>query len=264
VEKLLLITGAGISTESGIPDYRSDLGQYKRTIRPITHQEFMASAEWRQRYWARNYTAWPVFGSAPYNRTHKALAEFEKDERFLWLITQNIDGLHSAAGSTKLTELHGCARKVVCMSCNTKYPRDIMQMWISKLNPNWNVAEIGELRPDGDVQIPEETLRTFKVPECPSCGPGSILKTDVVFFGDSVDLGVVKHCYDQVQECSGLMVLGSSLTVMSGFRFVQEAYLRDVPIIIVNIGPTRADYLASLKIEARCSEIVDCLGSEAL
>uniref|UniRef100_A0A1I7Z6Q7 NAD-dependent protein deacylase n=1 Tax=Steinernema glaseri TaxID=37863 RepID=A0A1I7Z6Q7_9BILA len=258
INKLLVLTGAGLSTESGIPDYRSaEVGQYARTNhRPITHQEFFASEDKRRRYWSRNYVAWPRFSSAPCNDAHYSLASWERSDRFLWLITQNVDGLHTQAGSEMVTELHGCGRQVVCHSCYNKYSRHDVQEWIKKANPDWTIREIGELAPDGDVEIPDSALETFKVPHCPTCGPGSILKTDVVFFGDNVRRDVVDFCYQKVDESDGLLVLGSSLTVMSGYRFVYQASLRRIPILIVNIGPTRGDHLATVKLSAKCSDIV--------
>uniref|UniRef100_A0AC35FN87 Deacetylase sirtuin-type domain-containing protein n=1 Tax=Panagrolaimus sp. PS1159 TaxID=55785 RepID=A0AC35FN87_9BILA len=247
VERLLVMTGAGISTESGIPDYRSKgVGMYARTNhRPMTIQQFLASEHNRKRYC-----------SAPCNDTHWKLSEWEKDERFLWLITQNVDGLHGLAGSENLTELHGCSRVVKCLKCNERYDRTEMQKWFEELNPNWTIAEIGELRPDGDVDIPDKAIENFQIPHCPTCGPGSILKTDVVFFGDNVPRKIVDFCYEKVEEATGLLVLGSSLTVMSGYRFVYQASLRKIPILIVNIGPTRGDELATVKVSAKCSEIL--------
>uniref|UniRef100_A0A914YGT8 NAD-dependent protein deacylase n=1 Tax=Panagrolaimus superbus TaxID=310955 RepID=A0A914YGT8_9BILA len=258
VERLLVVTGAGISTESGIPDYRSKgVGMYARTNRrPMTIQEFLASEHNRKRYWSRNFVAWPRFSIAPCNDTHWKLSEWEKDERFLWLITQNVDGLHRAAGSEKLTELHGCSKVVKCLQCNQHYDRSEMQRWIEELNPKWTIAEIGELRPDGDVDIPDKAIENFQIPHCPTCGPKSILKTDVVFFGDNVPRKTVDYCYEIVEQCTGLLVLGSSLTVMSGYRFVYQAFLRKIPIMIVNIGPTRGDDLASIKVSAKCSDII--------
>ncbi|KAK0406971.1 hypothetical protein QR680_018920 [Steinernema hermaphroditum] len=258
ISKLLVLTGAGLSTESGIPDYRSaEVGQYARTNhRPITHQEFFASEYKRRRYWSRNYVAWPRFSSAPPNESHYAVAGWERSDRFTWLITQNVDGLHTEAGSELITELHGCGRYVVCQSCEERYSRFDVQEWISEANPDWTVREIGEMAPDGDVEIPDSALESFNVPHCPKCGPGSILKTDVVFFGDNVRRDVVDFCYEKLDACDGILVLGSSLSVMSGYRFIFQASLRKIPILIVNIGPTRADHLATVKLSAKCSEIV--------
>lgn len=258
IDRLVVLTGAGISTESGIPDYRSEkVGQYARTDhRPIEHQDFMRSEKWRRRYWARNTVAWPRFSSSKPNATHYAIASWEASDKFTWLITQNVDGLHSRAGSTMVTELHGCGHRVKCMNCERLYPREEVQKWIMEANPDWMVTEIGELAPDGDVPISEHAVDTFQLPHCPHCGPDSILKTDVVFFGDYVPAEAVDLCYEKVEESDGMLILGSSLTVMSGYRFVYHASLRGIPILIVNIGPTRADDIATVKISAKCSDIV--------
>ncbi|KAL3073369.1 hypothetical protein niasHS_015395 [Heterodera schachtii] len=265
IDKLVVMTGAGISTESGIPDYRSKLSGRYREHRPITYQEFMGSEWWRRRYWARNFLAWPRFSAAQCNVTHRTMARWEHNDpnRFLWLITQNVDGLHAKAGSQRLSELHGCGHAVRCMKCGDKYAREQMQCWLNELNASWDgnaLAEQLELRPDGDVDVPEQYLHSFAVPHCPRCGPGSVLKTDVVFFGDTVPAESVKHCSAMINECSGLLVLGSSLTVMSGFRFAVQAQMLDLPILIVNIGATRADPFATAKLDARCSEVVARLG----
>ncbi|KAI1718783.1 sir2 family domain-containing protein [Ditylenchus destructor] len=260
-DRLLFLTGAGVSTESGIPDYRSEkVGQYARVNhRPIQHHEFMNSDYWRRRFWARNFVAFPLFDTALPNVTHKVLANCEKSGRCFWLITQNVDGLHIAAGSTLLHELHGSGKRVVCMNCRRKYSRKLIQGFINELNPNWAVNEAGELAPDGDINIPDEALKSFSPPFCPSCGHGSILKTDVVFFGDNVARATVDECYKKVDECDGVIVMGSSLAVMSSYRFVWHAATKGIPIAIVNIGPTRADNMATIKIEAKCSEVASLL-----
>lgn len=258
MKHLVVVTGAGISTESGIPDYRSPkVGQYARTdYRPILHQEFMNSLAARKRYWTRNYVAWPRFSASQPNEIHKAVADWERSERFSWLITQNVDGLHSAAGSKMLSELHGCARRVVCMQCSAVYERGTVQEWMQKANPNWCVEEIGELAPDGDCDIPDKAMANFVLPSCPQCGPKSILKTDVVFFGEFIHPAIHDQCSRVVDRGDGLLVLGSSLTVLSGYRYVEQAYQRSKPILIVNIGPTEADDLATVKISAKCSDII--------
>jgi len=141
------------------------------------------------------------------------------------------------------------------MQCQKLYPRDLVQKWMSELNAGWSVDNVGEMRPDGDMVLPDGSVNVFKIPHCPDCGPGTILKTDVVFFGDNIPGTVFNECRRKFEEASGLLVLGSSLAVLSGYRFVQDAYMRDLPIVIVNIGPTRGDHLATLKVEARCSEV---------
>uniref|UniRef100_F1L8U6 NAD-dependent protein deacylase n=1 Tax=Ascaris suum TaxID=6253 RepID=F1L8U6_ASCSU len=258
VSRFTVLTGAGISTESGIPDYRSEkVGQYARSKhRPIDYQTFMKSERWRRRYWARNAIAWPRFSRSEPNTTHHAIASWEQSDKFNWLITQNIDGLHTKAGSRMLTELHGCGHRVRCMNCRAVFPRDEVQKWIMDANRSWYVSEVGEMAPDGDIPIPEDAIDSFTLPCCPHCGPGSILKTDVVFFGDCVPREDVDKCYEKLEESDALLVLGSSLMVMSGFRFVQRAHVRRMPILIVNIGPTRADHLATVKVSAKCTDII--------
>ncbi|MFH4982668.1 hypothetical protein AB6A40_009377 [Gnathostoma spinigerum] len=258
VDRFVVLTGAGVSTESGIPDYRSaKVGQYARSgYKPVEFADFMSSERWRQRYWARNYVAWPRFSSAECNINHRTIAKWEQSDRFVWLITQNVDGLHLRAGSKLVTELHGSGHRVKCMSCGAIFPRTEVQQWIRDLNKDWLVTEIGEMAPDGDVPIPEKAVSSFQLPHCPNCGPGSILKTDVVFFGDIIPEADIFTCYDKIDESDGMIVLGSSLAVMSGYRFVQYAASRDMPIIIVNIGPTRADHLATVKIAAKCSDVI--------
>ncbi|VDK51715.1 unnamed protein product [Anisakis simplex] len=270
VNRFLVLTGAGISTESGddlfrinsrIPDYRSEkVGQYARSNhRPMDHSTFMKSEKARQRYWSRNAIAWPLFSKSEPNATHYQIAKWEMSDRFSWLITQNVDGLHRKAGSKLLTELHGCSHRVRCMNCNQVYPREEVQQWIMNANKDWYVSEVGEMAPDGDIAIPDEAVKSFKLPYCPSCGPGSILKTDVVFFGDCVAGKIVDFCYQKLEESDGILVLGSSLAVMSGYRFVHKASLRGMPILIVNIGPTRGDHLATVKLTARCGDIIQSI-----
>uniref|UniRef100_A0A8R1TMY2 Deacetylase sirtuin-type domain-containing protein n=1 Tax=Onchocerca volvulus TaxID=6282 RepID=A0A8R1TMY2_ONCVO len=258
IRHLVVMTGAGISTESGIPDYRSPkVGQYARTDhRPVLHGDFMQSLVVRKRFWTRNFVAWPRFSASQPNVTHQIIANWEKSKRFTWLITQNVDGLHTAAGSKMLSELHGCGRRVICMNCHSLYDRQIIQEWIQKANPNWCLEEIGELAPDGDCDIPDKAVDNFNPPVCPKCGPKSILKTDVVFFGGFIDPEIQSKCYDMVKSCDGLLVLGSSLTVLSSYRYVQQAFEQSTPILIANIGPTAADDLATVKISAKCSDII--------
>lgn len=170
-----------------------------------------------------------------------------------------MDGLHSSAGSRKLTELHGCAKRVLCLDCGRRLDRAQVQGLIAGLNPHWTVAELGELAPDGDADIPERALASFRPPFCPQCGPGSVLKTDVVFFGENVPLALVRACYERVAEADCLLVVGSSLLVMSGFRFVHAAHQLGTPVLLLNIGPTRADPLASLKLPHRASDVLPLL-----
>ncbi|KAI5109233.1 NAD-dependent protein lipoamidase sirtuin-4, mitochondrial [Silurus meridionalis] len=258
--RLFVLTGAGLSTESGIPDYRSErVGLYARTNRrPMQHIEFMRSSKARQRYWARNYVGWPLFSSHMPNSAHYALRDWEEKGKVHWLVTQNVDALHSKAGHQSLTELHGCSHRVVCMGCGQMTARKELQKYFAALNPSWE-ASAGEVAPDGDVFLEDEQVLQFRVPSCRSCG--GILKPAVTFFGDSVDRAVVQFVHDRLAEADAVLVAGSSLQVYSGYRFLLTAHERRLPVAIVNIGPTRADHLAELKVSARCGEVLPILNA---
>ncbi|XP_070571989.1 NAD-dependent protein lipoamidase sirtuin-4, mitochondrial-like [Ptychodera flava] len=254
-KNLLVLTGAGISTESGIPDYRSEeVGLYARSeSRPIQYMEFLKYPERRKRYWARNYIGWPKFSSFLPNIAHKTLAGWEKENRLCWLITQNVDALHTKAGTRDLTELHGCSHRVVCLNCRTISDRHELQQRILQLNPLFEVESV-PVAPDGDVLLDDEQIRDFRVPECVKCG--GTLKPDVTFFGDNVPKTIVHFLYRKVDICDAVLVAGSSLYVYSGYRFINRAYQQNKPIIIINIGETRADNLATLKIPAKLGDIL--------
>ncbi|CAL2051688.1 unnamed protein product [Caenorhabditis brenneri] len=260
IEKLVVITGAGISTESvpGIPDYRSkDVGLYARiSHKPIFHQDYMTSNRCRQRYWTRNFLAWPRFGQAAPNVNHYLLSKWEVSDRFHWLITQNVDGLHSKAGSKKVTELHGNALSVKCTSCDYTESRQSYQEKLDQANPGFKEKYVapGELAPDGDMQLPLGTEKGFKIPECPCCG--GLMKTAVTFFGDNVPWSKVEYCYEKVDEADGILALGTSLAVLSGFRFVHHANMHKKPLFIVNIGPTRADHMVTMKVDYKISDVL--------
>ncbi|KAM6165092.1 NAD-dependent protein lipoamidase sirtuin-4, mitochondrial [Erethizon dorsatum] len=254
-KKLLVMTGAGISTESGIPDYRSEnVGLYARTSRrPIQHSDFVRSASIRQRYWARNFVGWPQFSSHRPNPAHWALSSWERLGKLHWLVTQNVDALHTKAGSQRLTELHGCMHRVLCLDCGAQTPRGALQERFRVLNPTWG-AEAQGLAPDGDVFLSDEQVQSFQVPPCLRCG--GPLKPDVVFFGDAVDPAKVDFVHNRVKEADALLVVGSSLQVYSGYRFILTARDKKIPIAILNIGPTRSDDLACLKLNSRCGELL--------
>ncbi|XP_059105078.1 NAD-dependent protein lipoamidase sirtuin-4, mitochondrial isoform X2 [Peromyscus eremicus] len=254
-KKLLVMTGAGVSTESGIPDYRSEkVGLYARTDRrPIQHMDFIRSAPVRQRYWARNFVGWPQFSSHQPNPAHWALSSWEKLGKLHWLVTQNVDALHSKAGNQRLTELHGCMHRVLCLNCGEQTPRRVLQERFQVLNPSWS-AEAQGVAPDGDVFLTEEQVRSFRVPSCDRCG--GPLKPDVVFFGDTVNPDKVDFVHRRVKEADSLLVVGSSLQVYSGYRFILTAREKKLPIAILNIGPTRSDDLACLKLDSRCGELL--------
>lgn len=239
----LALTGAGVSTDSGIPDYRGP-GAPVRT--PMTYQELIASPAAHQRYWARAFVGWRHFRAAEPNAAHRILAE--RQDELLGLITQNVDGLHTAAGHRDIIDLHGRADRVICLECGATSTRRDVQRRLRILNPTFD--RTGDIAPDGDVVL--ERTDDFVVAPCDACG--GRLKPDVVFFGESVPKPVVQHCFDLVDAASGLLVLGSSLQVMSGLRFVRAASRRGIPVVIVNRGTTRGDDLATTKIDAGCAE----------
>jgi NAD-dependent SIR2 family protein deacetylase len=255
--RLVVLTGAGCSTESGIPDYRSPGGVWARH-KPIYFSAFVRSAEVRRFYWARSYRGWPRFDNARPNDAHRALAELESRGRVHQLITQNVDDLHQEAGSRAVVQLHGRNRVVVCLDCGGEIPREEMQERIAELNPGWADDSLdpdeADFAPDGDSAIAASAVGNFQVPECHRCG--GVLKPAVVFFGESVPPEKVAYAMRRVDEADALLVVGSSLTVWSGFRFAKRAAERGTPIAIVNIGPTRADELAAIKIERRCGEVL--------
>ncbi|KAM9758522.1 NAD-dependent protein lipoamidase sirtuin-4, mitochondrial [Menidia menidia] len=256
--RLFAISGAGLSTESGIPDYRSEgVGLYARTDRrPMQHAEFVRSAKSRQRYWARNFVGWPQFSSHQPNAAHGALRRWEREGRLHWLVTQNVDALHSKAGQERLTELHGCAHRVMCLGCGAITAREDLQRRFSSLNPEWR-AQAGAVAPDGDVFLEDEQVLTFRVPSCERCG--GILKPEVTFFGDTVNRATVQFVHDRLAESDAVLVVGSSLQVYSGYRFLLAASDRKLPVAILNIGPTRADHLAQLKVSGRCGEVLSAI-----
>jgi NAD-dependent SIR2 family protein deacetylase len=234
------LTGAGLSTDSGIPDYRGP-GSVNRT--PMTYQELVSGPSAQQRYWARAHLGWSRMGRAEPNAGHRGLARLEAAGLCSGVITQNVDGLHEAAGARNLVALHGRIAEVVCLGCREVSSRRQVQEEMERLNPGW--------RPDGDVEV--DDTAGFVVPRCPC---GGALKPDVVFFGENVPKPRVQRCYDMVDEAPALLVLGSSLTVMSGLRFVRHAAKQGKPIVIVNRGTTRGDEQATLKLHHGTSEFV--------
>lgn len=252
-QKLFVLTGAGVSTESGIKDYRSEgVGLYATTTqRPTNYSDFLRSASVRQRYWARNTTAWPVFSSFKPNISHKFLATLEHRDRLHWLVTQNVDSLHFKAGSRRVSELHGTVASVICLNCHVMIPRDELQERIFQENPHWSAKPEG-LAPDADVFVAESAVRMFKTPHCERCG--GILKPNVVFFGDSVPKRRVEEITQRLEESDACMVVGSTLETYSSFRHVRHCKELGKPLLILNIGPTRADHLADVKIVGRSGE----------
>jgi NAD-dependent SIR2 family protein deacetylase len=250
---LVVLTGAGLSTDSGIPDYRGP-GSPART--PMTYQEFVSGPAARQRYWARSHLGWSRIGRAEPNAGHRALAALDPE----LLITQNVDGLHEAAGSRRLVALHGRIADVICLDCRKTSSRAQLQARLEAHNPGFTERHASvQVRPDGDVEL--DDTDSFVVPPCTDCG--GVLKPDVVFFGENVPPPRVERCYaavDGLVSSGGtLLVAGSSLTVTSGFRFVRRAARAGVPVAIVNRGPTRGDDLATYKLEVGCSEFLSGL-----
>jgi NAD-dependent SIR2 family protein deacetylase len=242
-----VLSGAGASTESGIPDYRGpDTSETDRT--PIRYQEFVAEPETRRHYWARSVVGWPAFNSATPNDGHRALARLEAAGLVTGIITQNVDRLHQAAGSERVVELHGSLSEVVCLDCGTLSSRHVLQERLLALNPG-RPQEADTLAPDGDADLPRSATRSFRVPPCRDCG--GTLKPKVVFFGENTAPGPVERAWTLLDEADALLVVGSSLTVYSGFRFVRGAAQAGRPIGIVNLGTTRGDALAQVQVEGR-------------
>ncbi|MDN3555741.1 NAD-dependent protein deacetylase [Halomonas maura] len=244
--RLAVLSGAGISTASGIPDYRDDHGDWKRSP-PMRHQVFMASHAARQRYWARALIGFRTLQQAEPNAAHRALVRLEAAGRVAGVITQNVDGLHRRAGSRRVIDLHGRADRVRCMGCGASRMRHALHAELAERNPGWldTGARAG---PDGDADL-EADFAAFRVPACTRCGDG-IWKPDVVFFGDSVPRARVAEAFALLEEAEGLLVVGSSLMVYSGFRFAREAARAGKPLACLNLGRTRADDLYTLKVAA--------------
>ncbi|WP_313571134.1 NAD-dependent protein deacetylase [Comamonas terrigena] len=252
----LVITGAGCSTEAGIPDYRDQAGQWKRP-QPVTYQAFMGDALVRQRYWARSLVGWRVMGHARPGAAHHALAALEKAGHVQLLLTQNVDGLHSAAGSRKVLDLHGRIDTVRCMDCGHRFARADWQRALEALNPDW-VQLQARTAPDGDADLDGLPFAEFRIPPCPHCGTG-VLKPDVVFFGESVPRERVQRGLDTLAQVDGVLVAGSSLMVYSGFRFVQAAAAAGLPVLAINQGRTRADALLAAKLQADVGQSLQAL-----
>ncbi|MEO6952879.1 MAG: NAD-dependent protein deacetylase [Polyangia bacterium] len=254
---IVVLTGAGVSTESGIPDYRSPASLAK-VRRPVQGPEFVRSAKLRQRYWARAVVGWERFRRAEPGASHHALAQLEQNGSVRALITQNVDRLHHAAGSINVTELHGALAEVVCLACGAIEGRDALQVRILEANPSWpGAVEHAAMAPDGDAELADEQIERFAVPACTTCG--GTLKPKVVFFGDNVAREVVDRAYDEVERAKLLLVAGTSLTVFSGYRFLRRAAERNIPIVIVNRGPVRGEEHALLKLEASTGETLRAL-----
>lgn len=249
--RLLLLSGAGISTESGIPDYRGP-ERAGRPRKPMTYQVFVSDERARRRYWARSMAGWPSIQKAQPNAGHEAVAQLEACGLVEGVITQNVDGLHQKAGSSLTLELHGGLARVLCLECRSLSSRERLQKHLLELNPD--MTRVGpKLAPDGDSDLPEDLLATFEVPPC-ECG--GVLKPDVVFFGENVPKARAAQALAMLDRADALLVLGSSLTVMSGMRFVMAATRLAKPVAIINQGPTRADAVAEVKVEAELGQVL--------
>ena len=261
-ERFALLTGAGLSTDSGIPDYRGP-GAAPRA--PMTYQEFIGEPENRRRYWARNHIGWSHLRRADPNDGHTAVARLEHRGLLTGLITQNVDRLHQDAGSVNVVDLHGRFDQVVCLACHRRYSRTLLAGVLTELNPGFLERALAagavEMAPDADATVEDEDLiGSFIVAHCPACG--GTLKPDFVYFGENVPKDRVERSYAMVDEASALLVAGSSLTVMSGLRFARHAAKHGKPVVIINWGQTRGDELATIKLNAGVSAALTWLADE--
>lgn len=242
---VVALTGAGISTESGIPDYRGPSGASLRRHAPMTYQAFTGDPVARRRYWARSHVGWRIMRDAQPNDGHRAVADLERLGLVLGTITQNVDGLHQAAGAHRVVDLHGRLDRVLCLDCGTAIARADLDARLSRVNEGWR-ATVTAVNPDGDVDLPDDQLDAFTVVDCEACG--GVLKPDVVYFGENVPAARLADAFELADAARSLLVLGSSLTVYSGRRFVLRAEKAGVPVTIINAGPTRGDDVAALRL----------------
>ncbi|MFJ8046170.1 NAD-dependent protein deacetylase [Kitasatospora sp. NPDC096147] len=260
---VVVLSGAGLSTESGIPDYRGETGSRRRGA-PMTYQEFTGSEAARRRYWARSHAGWRTIARAEPNAGHRAVERLRRSGHVSAVITQNVDGLHRAAGTRDAVELHGGLDRVICLTCRHLSSRAELDRRLTELN-GASAAPGADSQADGDAVLPDEAVAGFRVAPCLECG--GVLKPDVVFFGESVPMPRVERCFDLVAAGQLLLVLGSSLTVMSGLRFVRRAAKDGTPVVIVNQGPTRGDELAAARIGLplgpALTELADLVGESA-
>ncbi len=253
--RIAVLTGAGISTESGIPDYRGPKGALRRRI-PIRYHQFLSDPDGRRLYWARSAVGWPRAASAGPNAAHFALARLEETGLITSIITQNVDGLHQEAGSKAVIELHGSLSRVVCLGCGSRESRASVQQRIEELNPSCKDRR-AEPAPDGDAELPRSLTEEFKVPSCTECG--GLLKPDVVFFGENVAKATVDRAFEAVESAEALLIAGTSLTVYSGLRFLDRAAKKGIPAVLVNMGEVRGAHLAAIHVEARLGEALPAL-----
>lgn len=251
-DRVFVLTGAGCSTASGIPDYRDAEGQWKRSP-PVTYQAFTGDAEVNARYWARSLVGWPRVAKAVPNDAHQALARWQARGRLARLLTQNVDGLHQRAGSEDVIDLHGRIDEVRCLDCQALFPRGLIQQSLREDNPAW-AGNTAATAPDGDADLEAMDFSGFRIPDCGICG--GRLKPDVVFFGENVPRARYETARLALQDSDALLVVGSSLMVYSGFRFARIAHENSKPIALLNLGRTRADGIASLKVDADCTAVL--------
>jgi NAD-dependent SIR2 family protein deacetylase len=249
---VFVLTGAGVSTHSGIPDYRGADGEWKRSA-PITWQAFIGDPAMRARYWARSFVGWPVVERARPNRAHAALVTMEAQGKVSMLVTQNVDGLHERAGQRAVIDLHGRIDQVACLACATRVPRADVQAMLADANPDWT-AITAAAAPDGDADLEHLDFSGFRAPACPHCG--GMLKPDVVFFGENVPCERVHAAAEALRRSDAMLVVGSSLMVYSGFRFARMAREAGLPLAILTRGITRADGIATLKLHADCEAVL--------
>ena len=251
-DSVAVLTGAGVSTASGIPDYRDRDGKWKQS-EPMQFGEFKASDSARKRYWARSYVGWTRFSQARPNAAHEALARLESSGKVEMLVTQNVDGLHGEAGSRKVIDLHGRLASVRCIDCDAEQKRQHFQDALMQANPQWD-AQPSRYNADGDAVLAADDHEQFSVPACPACG--GTVKPDVVMFGESVPRSRVDKAFAALDRAGALLIVGSSLMVYSGFRFARHASASGMPIAIVNLGRTRADDIATLKVDGDCATVL--------
>ncbi|MEV0728363.1 NAD-dependent protein deacetylase [Polymorphospora sp. NPDC050346] len=261
---VVVLSGAGLSTESGIPDYRGPSGVARRHT-PMTYQTFTGDPDARRRYWARSHLGWRTIARAAPNAGHRAVADLERAGLLSGIVTQNVDGLHQAGGARSVVELHGNLDRVVCLGCGAAGPREELDRRLRAANPGF-AGQALAVNPDGDVELGDDDVARFRTVDCAGCA-GGMLKPDVVFFGETVPPGRVRDCFELVEKARLLLVLGSSLTVMSGRRFVIRADKLGIPVAIVNQGPTRSDGCATLTVDAPLGavlpELVGLVGAAA-
>jgi NAD-dependent SIR2 family protein deacetylase len=251
-----VLSGAGLSTESGIPDYRGPSGVARRHT-PMTYQTFVGDPAARRRYWARSHVGWCGIARAAPNAGHVAIAELERAGLVDGIVTQNVDGLHQAGGAGGVVELHGSLDQVICLDCGTPGTRDRLDERLRAANPDFDPRVLA-VNPDGDVELDDTLLAEFEIVDCTTC-IGGMLKPDVVFFGESVPVDRVQRSYEIVEGSRLLLVLGSSLTVMSGRRFVIRAAKLGIPVVIVNQGATRGDDYAAFTLDAPLGTVLPAL-----